>query len=127
MDTNEQDYENHGTEGSGFVTGLFIGAILGAAAALLYAPASGETTRQQLKDMADQNKENLKNQWRNTQEKTAAVVDTIHGKMDSAAERASQAVDKYAEQAIDKVITVSEDAKHAVDKLRRHNPETGQA
>ncbi len=46
-DSSEQDY-NDGSERKAFGLGLVVGALVGASAALLLAPASGEQTRRNL-------------------------------------------------------------------------------
>jgi len=74
--------EEENADGAGFTTGLLVGAALGAVIALLYAPKSGEQTRQQLKDLADQQKENLKNQWDSTKEAVTGAVDATKEKVD---------------------------------------------
>ncbi|TDE15580.1 YtxH domain-containing protein [Dyadobacter psychrotolerans] len=125
MKSKYEDYEREESDGAGFVTGLFLGAVIGAVAALLYAPKSGEETRQEIKDLADQQKDNLKNQWDRTKEKAADVVNTAKEKLDSVAQKASNSVDVYADKAIDKVIQVADDAKSTVDKFRQTNDQFG--
>ncbi|HEU5153269.1 MAG TPA: YtxH domain-containing protein [Gemmatimonadales bacterium] len=46
------DEEKEGREGGGFLTGLMIGAAVGAVVALLFAPASGEETRRLVRKRA---------------------------------------------------------------------------
>jgi len=121
MGFNHEDYETEHSEGAGFGTGLLIGAALGAIAAILFAPKSGEETRQQIKDLADQQKDNLKNQWDRTKETATDAVNSAREKVDSFAQRASSSVDDYADKAIDKVIQVADGTKSTVDKLRMEN------
>lgn len=127
MKTRMEDYEGEESQGAGFVTGLFIGAVLGAAAAFLYAPASGDQTRQHIKDLAEQQKESLKNQWDKTKGKAGEIVDRAQGKVDEAAYRASDSVDEYADKAVEKVIQVADGAKSTIDKFKRHDDQFGEA
>ena len=124
MRSNNEDYESEDSNGGGFVTGLFVGAVVGAVAALLFAPESGETTRQQLKDLAEQQKDNLKNQWDHAKEK---VVSTAREGVDSLAQKASSSVDMFADKAVDKVIQIADDAKETVDKFKINNNQFGQS
>jgi gas vesicle protein len=125
MSKYHEDYETEESEGAGFVTGLLIGAALGAIGAILYAPKSGEQTRQELKDLADQKKEGLKNQWDRTKEKAVGLVDTVRDKVDAVADRASNSVDVYADKAVEKVIQVADDAKTTVDRFKRNDEQLG--
>lgn len=118
MKSRHQDYEREDSDSAGFATGLFIGAAIGAVVALLYAPKSGEETRQNLKDLADEQKDNLKNQWDRTKEKASEVVNTAKEKVDLAAQRVSSSVDEYADKAVNKVIQVADEAKSTVEKFR---------
>lgn len=123
MRSNHEDYEREDSDGAGFATGLIVGAAIGAVAAILFAPKSGEETRQHLKDLADQQKDNLKNQWDLAKEK---VVTTAKEGVNSLVQKASTSVDTYADKAVDKVIQVADDAKEKVDKFRMNNDQFGQ-
>ena len=127
MRSNNEDYEREESEGAGFATGLLLGVAIGAIAALLYAPKSGEEIRQEIKDLADQQKDNLKNQWDRTKEKASEVVNTAREKVDSVAQQASASVDSYAEKAVDKVIQVADEAKSTVEKFRQNDDQYGQS
>lgn len=126
MKSDNEYYENEDSDRGGFTTGLLVGAVVGAAIALLFAPKSGEQTRQQLKDLADQQKDNLKNEWEKTKDKVATAVDNVREKADLAAQHAENTVDTYAEKAMDKVIQVADGAKSTVDKFRSFNDNLGQ-
>jgi len=119
MRSKYEDEENEESESPGFAKGLFIGAALGAFAALLFAPKSGKETRQQLKDLADQQRESLQNGWEETKEKAGDIVSGARDKVDSVARQASGSVDHYAERAVDKVIQLAEDAKSTVDVFKK--------
>jgi gas vesicle protein len=110
--------ESEDSNGGGFISGLFIGAVLGALAAILYAPKSGNETRQQLKGMADQQKENLKNQWEQTKTKASETADAFKGKLSEVAEQAKGAVDVYADKAKGKVDHLADGTIATVDKIQ---------
>jgi len=107
------------TDNSGFALGLLVGAALGAAAAILFAPKSGEETRQQIKDLADQQKENLKNQWEQTKEKAAGVADAAKEKLNDVAGQTKDTVDTYADKAKGAVDQVADNTKSNVDKFQK--------
>lgn len=75
----DYDTDQH-EDNNGLLIGIMVGAALGALAAILFAPKSGKDTRDQIKDLAEKQKENLKQQWDITKEKAKDVVDTAKGK-----------------------------------------------
>ena len=66
---------------AGFGTGLLIGAVIGGAIALLYAPKSGKETRQLIKDkvteVVDEVKEEASEVVDEVKEKASGVMDTV--------------------------------------------------
>ena len=63
-----------------FVLGMFVGAAVGAAVAILYAPQSGPETRDYLKLKAGEAKDKAADVVDTARQKTAAVVDTAKTK-----------------------------------------------
>lgn len=63
----------------GFLTGLAAGLAVG----YLTAPRSGKDTRDQLKDMADQQTKGLKDQWTKTTARVGQLVDTAKSQFGS--------------------------------------------
>lgn len=124
MRSNDEDPENEESGGPGFITGLLVGTAIGAVAALLFAPKSGEEIRHQLKSLAEDQKDTLKNKWDLAKEKAGDVVNSARDRIDSAAQQASGSVDAYAEKAVDKVIQLAEDTKSTVDKFKKGNDES---
>jgi gas vesicle protein len=112
-------YDYKRGSGGGFALGLFVGATLGALAALLFAPKSGNETRQQLKDLADQQKDKLKNQWEETKLKAAIAVDDAKEKLNTVADQAKEAVDVYADKAKGSVDQLADGTKASVDKFQK--------
>ena len=70
----------------GFALGLLVGATIGALTALLFAPKSGAETRAQLKDLADQQKDKLREKWEDTKINAAIAVDDLRSRLDNAAD-----------------------------------------
>lgn len=118
MSSENEAFENHGSDNS-FLLGFLAGAALGAIAAILYAPKSGEETRGQLKDLADQQKQNLSNQWENTKGKASEAVNAAREKLDAAAEQAKTVVDQVANRAKGTAEDLAESANQSVDKYQR--------
>jgi gas vesicle protein len=126
MRSKHQDYEDNDSSGAGFATGLLLGAIVGACAALLYAPKSGDETRQELKDLADKQKENLKFQWELTKEKATEAVNTAKEKVNAFGDQAKNTVDAYADKAKAKVDHLADNAKSTVDNLQKRSDHLGE-
>jgi gas vesicle protein len=85
--------------GSGFTGGLFIGAVIGGLVALLYAPQSGEKTREVLKKKKSENQEIIDNvketaeelvnkAKQSFEESLKNLTDSIDSKMNEVAEAA---------------------------------------
>ena len=118
MNSKYEAYENQGLDGS-FLLGFLAGAAVGVVAAILYAPKSGAETRGHLKDLADQQKQNLSNQWENTKEKASKAVNATREKLDAVTEQAKTAVDNVANRAMGTVEELAESANQSVDKYQR--------
>ncbi|WP_149243642.1 YtxH domain-containing protein [Dyadobacter sp. 32] len=126
MKATDRNYEDQESGGAGFATGLLLGAALGACLALLYAPKSGEQTRQELKDLADQQKGKLKDQWDHAKETGSQAVHSVKDKMDSLGDQAKGTVDEYADRAKNQADLLADDTKTTVDKYQRRNDDFGQ-
>jgi gas vesicle protein len=72
-----------------FVLGMFVGAAVGAAVAILYAPQSGPETRVFLRQKAGEVKDRASDVVDTAKEKTTAVVDTAKTRAREAAEKVS--------------------------------------
>jgi gas vesicle protein len=117
--SSKYEEEREDSNGGGFALGLLVGATVGALAAMLFAPKSGYETRQQLKDLADHQKDNLRNQWEDTKIKAAIAVDTAKEKLNTVAEQAKGTVDEYADKAKTVVDHLADGTKGTMDKFQR--------
>lgn len=111
------EYQTEDSDG-GFALGLLVGAAVGALAAILFAPKSGYETRKQLKDLADQQKDRLREQWEDTKINAAIAVDEAKSKLEHVAQQAKGAVDVYADKAKGSVDHLADGTKATVDKLQ---------
>jgi gas vesicle protein len=112
------DYDQREDSNDGFALGLLVGAAIGVVGAMLFAPKSGVETRQQLKDLADQQKDKLKNQWEETKAKAADVAGAAKEKLNSIAGQTKDSVDGYADKAHDIVDDLAGETKSATDKFQ---------
>lgn len=113
------DYDEKENSDGGFVLGLLVGATIGAVTAMLFAPKSGVETRQQIKDLADQQKDKLRSQWEETKLKAAIAVEEGKEKLNTVAEQTKEAVDTYADKAKDTVNHLADGTKATVDKFQK--------
>ncbi|SKC03726.1 YtxH domain-containing protein [Dyadobacter psychrophilus] len=117
--SSKNNYEEREVSNGGFALGLLVGATIGALAAMLFAPKSGPETRQQLKDLANQQKDKLRNQWEDTKINAAIAVDEAKEKLDTVADQTKEAVDVYADKAKGTVDQVAEGTKATVEKFQK--------
>lgn len=115
----KNNYEERDDSNGGFVLGLFVGATIGALAAILFAPKAGQETRQQLKDLANQQKDKLRNQWEDTKINAAIAVDQAKEKLNTVADQTKEAVDTYADKAKGTVDHLADGTKATVDKFQK--------
>ena len=75
-----------------FVKGALIGGAIGAGAALLLAPQSGEETRTQIRDKGFEVKEKAEARYADLQERTEQTLDGLHAKVDEMSAKVDQAI-----------------------------------
>ena len=68
------------SDGRSFAIGLALGAVVGVAIALLYAPQTGQETRAMLREKAIQAKETAKEIIEEAEEKAKAIIAEARGK-----------------------------------------------
>jgi len=87
---------NNGNSGGSFAVAFLLGAVAGAAVALLYAPASGEDTRRRLAEKARQGRERAQEAVRDGRE----FVERQRDRVVEAAERGREAFEQARRDAL---------------------------
>jgi gas vesicle protein len=92
-------YRDEGT-GASFALGLFAGAVIGAGVALLFAPKTGQETRQllgeQYRGLADRVSEATETIRQEARERGQQITSQLSDRISSATDRISAAVDRNA-------------------------------
>ena len=96
--------------GEGIAT-FILGALIGAAVGLLYAPAKGETTRRKLKRWAEETYENGK-------EELAARTEELRDKFSAHAEKAKERAAELKEKIAEKAEDIKQRALESSEELR---------
>ena len=91
-----------------FLLGVIVGSAIGAAAALMYAPASGAETREQLRVKAEQ-----------ARDKATEVAEQARARATEVANQARSKVEEVSREARTKVEDLSHQAQNAVDRGRQ--------
>ena len=99
------------TEVSSFFSGFFIGALIGAATALLLAPQSGEATRTQLREKGIELREKAETTYGDVLKKVEATTDDLRKKT----EEISAKIDEAIAQGKDEIAKVGKKGKQAVE------------
>lgn len=99
------------TEVSSFFSGFFIGALIGAATALLLAPQSGEATRTQLREKGIELKEKAETTYGDVLKKVEATTDDLRKKT----EEISAKIDEAIAQGKDEIAKVGKKAKQGAE------------
>ncbi len=73
-----------------FLLGLFIGLMVGAGAALMFAPASGEETRASIKTQVDAQSAQIQEQWQARYQQLQARVDKMSGDLQALTKQAKE-------------------------------------
>ena len=102
------------TESKNFVVGFFMGSLVGAAVALLWAPGSGEETRGQIKDISFDARDKAAELVNKAGEAISTARDKATDYVAPAVDAASQAVGGVKEKAASAVGGVKEKAVGAV-------------
>ncbi|HEX7048616.1 MAG TPA: YtxH domain-containing protein [Longimicrobiales bacterium] len=79
--------------GSGGLSSFFLGALIGAGLALLYAPRPGEETRRQLRDRAQRLRETAEETTRQLREAVTGTLDDLREQVTDRVDTARRAVD----------------------------------
>ncbi len=78
-----------------FLAGIILGAVLGGAAALLYAPQTGEDTRNQVKSKIDELQEELEKMQAKLKDKGSELKEDAKKKMEEMEKRIEKLMEKY--------------------------------
>ena len=92
------------------VIGFFVGAAVGAAAALLLAPSSGEELRHHLQDVAEADRERMRTEYQRGMEELQARMDKMSSDINTAVHRSK-------EEAADGVAEAADDVAEAADDV----------
>ena len=108
---------------SKFLTGIVIGAIVGAAAGILLAPESGEETRKKIADKTSELKEDLEAKFKDVSEKIKNLEnEALTGFKDKFYDVKGKIKEKYAHLS-DKVEDLEKDISSKYDELEKEAKE----
>ena len=93
------DLNSQGSHNEGLITGLLLGAAIGACAAILLAPKSGKAMREKIKDLAGKKANHLDKQWENAKDKAGQAADDAKDALDSAADNTGSKIKDLANKA----------------------------
>ncbi|WP_329886957.1 YtxH domain-containing protein [Pseudoramibacter sp. HA2172] len=93
-----------------FIGGLFAGAMIGAAAALLLAPASGEEIRENLQ-------EHIRGTFGDVHDQALEYTESLKGQIQDAADTLTDRVNQYKAQIEDKIEEIQDDVSASIDEL----------
>ena len=101
MDNHSQEHENDANNTWGFLAGLLIGGLAGAAAMLLMAPQSGKRTRAQIQlkgmELRDQTTEAVEDTLKQARSKGRQIRADVREKADELQQRGQDVLDEQKE------------------------------
>lgn len=103
---------------SNFLTGLFMGTFIGGIAGILLAPSSGKETRDKLKEISEDVKDNLYEFGEQTMEQVNAYKENLSEKVEEVNDKVNDTVNSYKDQIegkLEEIKGVVEDAMEDVD------------
>ncbi len=86
-----------------FLGGIILGAVLGGAAALLYAPQTGEDTRKQIKTKVDELEEELEKMQAKLKDKGVELKEDVKVKIKDLEARIEKLMEQYRKAPAEKV------------------------
>jgi gas vesicle protein len=102
-DWDEHYVEMHSNNMGGFVAGLLIGALAGAAAMLLMAPASGEETRARIGEKTTHLKERVAETAEDARQRAREVTDDMRGRVEKLQHRGQEMLEEQRTRVSDAV------------------------
>ena|ERR1700737_4991652 len=104
--------------GIGFLTGLAIGALVGAAVAIVFAPQSGEETRDFLRGKAQEAKGKALDLASDIKDMAANVAGDLRAQAEDLSTKGRSHIEKLRQQMTEAVDAGKRAAKHKVDELQ---------
>ena len=104
------------SEVSSFFSGFFIGALIGAATALLLAPQSGEATRTQLREKGIELREKAETTYGEVLKRVEATTEDLRKRTEEISAKIDQAIAQGKEE-ITKVSKKGKKAEEAVEEV----------
>lgn len=89
--TVDEDVFGKNGSGPGFLLGLVVGALAGAAAAVLFAPATGEEMRHRVAEETGGALDEMASETGDTSDRLRAVLENVRSRMKQASEEGSEA------------------------------------
>ena len=104
-----------------FFSGFLIGGLVGAAAALLLAPQSGEESRNQIREKGVELKEKAETTYVDLQEKVDTAVADLRSRVDELSSKVDQIIvqgrEAFSREAIDQAEETTPDEKPVAEKV----------
>lgn len=120
MSDQESDFGN-------FLAGFVIGGLIGAAAALLYAPQTGVETRLQIKDKGIELKGRASESYEETRLRLEKAYDDARMRAEDAMDEMRMRAEEYGQAAQERVSRVVESGKSAAKSARQDVEEAQQS
>lgn len=106
-----EEYKSSKNSKGGFFSGMIFGALLGSLAGLLYAPESGEGTRQAIRARGDQLRREVKQSALDLQERATGVVEEVTNQAEVLKKRGKRTIESNVARAEQTVKAAAEAAK----------------
>ena len=112
-----ENFEHTAQTAKPVLTGLLVGGIIGAAAALLFAPRSGEETRSEIRnkaiDLRDRTTETVNERVSQVKSRAHELKDNVWEKADEIKQRGKQVVDEQ----LDRVSQATKNGKKKIEEF----------
>jgi gas vesicle protein len=116
MKMHKNEIEHTKTAAKPILSGFLVGSMVGAAAALLFAPRSGEETRTEIRDktieLRDRASDTVKDKVSQAKSKVEDVKDNVRGKVENFKQRGKYQINRQ----LDRASHATETAKQAVQE-----------
>jgi len=114
-------YEHFGLTGrgeynEGLITGLLLGAAIGACTALLLSPKSGKAMRKKIKDLAGTQANTLDKHWEQAKDKAGQFADDSKDAIESAADHTRSKINDLTNKAESEM---EDSAENIIDRFQK--------